>query len=782
MNIINKLTIRYLKQNKKRTIFTILSIILSIIMINSIGISLYSAQTFYKKIIEKETGTFHYQIVTNNKEVFDYIKKDNEIEEYFLSNTKQYTLEENNISLKRADETYYNQRNINDLIIKGSLPTSPDEIAITEEYHQNIGDTIILTDENNNYQFKVVGIINRYSSSSHYDRDYQAISYIDLNNTQDYYSIFVKDKEVSKNIFVHAESIRNKFEGIELNYNSSYLGIQNVFEDGSNSTMLVVYKLVAVLLLIIMIASVLIIYQSFNLSTNEKVQYLGMLSSVGATPRQKKLSVFFEGMILTLISLPLGLLISYLGLYVTFHFINQFDVVKETGVSIKALVSLKYSLIVIILSIITVAISLIVPAIKLSKISVLDALRKNDEIKVKAKKLRIKPINKKIFNFNKQLAIKNYKRQGRRSKVIIGSLALSMILFISIMSFSKSMRLNIFNSRYYNQYDIVAAPQTNEQELIQELNNNDKVEGYYYCSSAYITGDVDKSYFKNSVDEDVIDELYLTILDDENYKKLCEHNNVEYQDNQLLVYDLLVDGKVCEYSKMDKDFIKNIKYPISENKEINIAGMNSIEHINNDTYTYNEKLHFVISKSLFDKLCSEEVLEYTFYIKSKQHKELAEELEKLGYYSYDETQNNIIQEQLLLISQIFVYGFIIIMIIFSTLNIINMMNASIDKRQKEFAMLLSVGMSPIDIKKMILNESLIYGIKSMIYALPISLLIEYILYIFVKDTNKSLVFKPYIAVYILSFLFIMGVMILTFKISLSRFNKQNIIETLKDDM
>ena len=79
MNIINKLTLRYLKSNKKRTIFTILSIALSVTLINAVGISLASIKEYYKDTIVFSRGTYHYKIITSNEKMFEIVEKDKKI-------------------------------------------------------------------------------------------------------------------------------------------------------------------------------------------------------------------------------------------------------------------------------------------------------------------------------------------------------------------------------------------------------------------------------------------------------------------------------------------------------------------------------------------------------------------------------------------------------------------------------------------------------------------------------------------------------------------------------
>ncbi|MEG0367196.1 MAG: FtsX-like permease family protein, partial [Coprobacillus sp.] len=132
---------------------------------------------------------------------------------------------------------------------------------------------------------------------------------------------------------------------------------------------------------------------------------------------------------------------------------------------------------------------------------------------------------------------------------------------------------------------------------------------------------------------------------------------------------------------------------------------------------------------------------------------------------------------------IFIYGFVLIMILFTLMNIVNMMSASINKRKKEFAMMLSVGMSPKGIQKMILNESFIYGLKTLLYGVPLSILVEYWLYIQTYgQNNPDISFQISYIAYFISFIMIMFVMVITFRVGLRQLKKQNIIESLKDDM
>lgn len=82
------------------------------------------------------------------------------------------------------------------------------------------------------------------------------------------------------------------------------------------------YRFIGILLIIIVLGSITLIYNAFSISVAERSRHLGMLSSVGATKIQKRNSVFFEGAVIALISIPLGILAGLAGISITFLLVN----------------------------------------------------------------------------------------------------------------------------------------------------------------------------------------------------------------------------------------------------------------------------------------------------------------------------------------------------------------------------------------------------------------------------------------------------------------------------
>ena len=69
------------------------------------------------------------------------------------------------------------------------------------------------------------------------------------------------------------------------------------------------YTVGSILVTIIMVGSIFLIYNSFNISLNERTHQFGILSSVGATEKQLRNSVLFEGLCIGAIGIPIGIMV-----------------------------------------------------------------------------------------------------------------------------------------------------------------------------------------------------------------------------------------------------------------------------------------------------------------------------------------------------------------------------------------------------------------------------------------------------------------------------------------
>ena len=90
-------------------------------------------------------------------------------------------------------------------------------------------------------------------------------------------------------------------------FNDNVLRFMGLSDDKVFNTLL--YSVGGIVIAIIMIGSIFLIYNAFNISLNERTHQFGILSSVGATARQLRNSVLFEGLCIGVVGIPIGVIV-----------------------------------------------------------------------------------------------------------------------------------------------------------------------------------------------------------------------------------------------------------------------------------------------------------------------------------------------------------------------------------------------------------------------------------------------------------------------------------------
>jgi len=129
---------------------------------------------------------------------------------------------------------------------------------------------------------------------------------------------------------------------------------------------------------------------------------------------------------------------------------------------------------------------------------------------------------------------------------------------------------------------------------------------------------------------------------------------------------------------------------------------------------------------------------------------------------------------------VFTYGFILLITAISIANIFNTISTSISLRKREFAMLKSVGMTPKGFNKMINYESIFYGIKSLLYGLPVSIALMYLMHVSVTNMFEYPFALPWLQLlYVVVAVFL--IVGLAMMYSSSKVKRENIIDAIKQE-
>ena len=286
--------------------------------------------------------------------------------------------------------------------------------------------------------YTVVGIMKSPSYEVHGGGSYAALTFLDEPRTGKVnMMIRIDTDKVSGTQEVVNDIYSVSGEEHNCEYNSMLLAFSAMSGDSNINTIVLFMEVFFTLLT--MAASVILIYNVFNMSFAERTRYLGMLSSVGATRRQKRQSIYFESFALLLPALPAGLILGMGTVYGATQLLKpRFDTMLSVDGNMimgDVPMTLSFSIsqigIILIMCAVTVLISALIPAIKISRIPPVESVKGAAENYTKKKK-RFKT-RKSLLEKGKpelMLAVNSTGRTRHLTRSIIRSIAVFATLIM----------------------------------------------------------------------------------------------------------------------------------------------------------------------------------------------------------------------------------------------------------------------------------------------------------------------------------------------------------------
>ena len=563
MNILNKLTIKNLKLNKKRTIVTIIGIILSVALICAVASMVSSFRESLIRFEINRDGNFHYEFSNIDSKTLKEIKNNRNFEKIYISKNIGYLKLDNS---KNEDKPYayliamnkITMSNVSLNLIEGRFPSNDKEIVIPRHLKTNgrvdykVGDTITLylgdrvsdgytLNQNNPYHkdeetfdikdtktFKIVGIIERPSTiiENYLAPGYTFITYLNDNNYSGEYNVYLRyTKEALKNRYevtarlLNIDPIKykkymtdlsslkeNEIDEIEKKIittphimNGYLISLETM--SLKDSTMKVLYILSTIVIIIIIVSSVFCIKNSFDISITEKTKQYGMFRSIGATSKQIKKNVLYEAFILGIIGIPLGILCGLLASWILIKVCNYYLYGTLNGITLVFNTSLISILISILLGSITIYFSALKSARRASKLSPMVAIRNSEDIKIKSKKLRTPKYIKSLFGVGGVISYKNLKRNKKKYRTTVISIVVSVSVFIGLYYFM-NMAFSTLNLE-------VGKSDVNIQLIIGD-NSKDKENNLNKIEQIFNLDNIERISFQKRLLGEIIDKTLYT--------------------------------------------------------------------------------------------------------------------------------------------------------------------------------------------------------------------------------------------------------------------------------
>ncbi|MEW4150252.1 FtsX-like permease family protein [Bacillus thuringiensis] len=654
-----QLSRRYLKGNKKRTILTLIGIVLSVSLISTIGLFMNGTQISQIENTKKRQGySFHAVVLNYDESILKKIKYNPQIESLgLMSQGETVKVGEAAVQMNFADDNALEFLKYS--IIKGRVPSNDREVAVDPWVLPFIKENIQIGDsfELNEKKYKLVGFLsdsaytqeNKVGRVLTYKREFSAGEgkiLVGINSKANFNEVLEGIKTISgeNNINISEKLIQLEKPG----YNDSIM-----------ATLIITIS-------IVVIATVVVIYNAFQISVVERTRQFGLLRSIGATRKQIRQIVLREATFLAVIAIPIGIICSLIAL-ASLQF--TFSLLMENSKAVSIFyVDWNILLVSSIITLLSVIASSLYPAYFAGKISPLLAISSRLSIKKEQIKKQKNSMVKKPLSIPLSMAMKNVKRNKNRYTITILSIIISSVLFITFS---------------------------------------------YLMSVAFASKSVDKLSVKSDITIKIVDN---------NPDHLAEGEQVLYQLKSL-------ENISKVYEKKENSFetkLKDVTQSSATVKEIeNTIGKSySITIVNN-------------------------------YQENKTKKE-----EKLTL-------------------QVLAYGFITVISLISSVNILNTITISIMTRRKELAALKSIGMSQKDLKKMITYEALIYGFSGSLQGIFFGCILSYIIYLAISDMLKMTWTIPYEAC-IITFVSALIISYLSVLNPLKKIQQDNIIDNIRE--
>jgi len=724
---------RYLGAHQKKTRLTILSIVISVALVTGVFSMLDALMQFEKIQVIHDYGNFHMAVKDATGEEMQAIGGRIDVE-----NTGRWkTLGEANINgmtcaLGALDENFAENLNID--VIQGKFPTGKNEIMlekwVTESIHLNlkVADTVnIAFEDGTRREYTISGIYNDLGNMKAKGIPGVFLSMDDaefMPARQNFYLIeFKGEADMIKAI----EQIKTS-----LNIPEDRIGLNDrllaVIGQSDHKAAVGIYQIGGILFLIVLLAGVVMIYNTFNISVMERVRQFGLLRCIGASPAQIRKIVKREGLTITFKAIPFGVLLGMLmalfcSAILKFYNNSLFGDIPLFNIStigIGAGIAVGFM---------TVFIASLLPAKKAAQVSPVNAVTGSNDIKVLKNQKR--GLLTKMFPVEIALGINNAIMKKKTLFWMSCSIAISIVMLMGFNVFVDFMHAGLKTTKPYTPDITLISERGIDDEMSSQVSGIDGVKKVYGRMFGYVDATFDAARLTDAYKESVggiettADGLFVPpenswlISYEENQLKWAKadliageisEDKMNTQNGIIAVAGNIRNGITTETANLqpgDKVYLETS----SGTKEFTVIGVLRTvpfgdSKLNLTTFITTEKIFTELTgKTSYDAL--------DIQLSNKNQEQTVADIKGMIDSSVnflDSRQKNAEIDQTFLTMAIFIYGFVAVIALISILNIISTMNTSVASKTKYLGVMRAVGMSGTQMNKMILIEAVTYGL------------------------------------------------------------------------
>lgn len=851
MNIFNKAALEGMKKNRTRTLVTIVGVILSSAMITAVATFGTSLLSYMTNASIAKYGGWHVEFANADSSFVKARTSDREVKDTAVSANLGYAMLEGG---KSPEKPYlfisgFNDKTFETLpitLISGRLPENsgevlvPSHIAVKAGVGISTGDVLTLEvgermsqgeilSQHDVYQagrehlvntaeetYTVVGICERPGFEEHAAPGYTLITKSDTEGREDSFSLFVTLK--------NPRNVRNYMSGMdgtkEYVLNDDVLRFMGASDNKLFNTLL--YTVSSILTAIVMLGSIFLIYNSFNISLNERTHQFGILMSVGATARQLRNSVLFEGLCVGMAGVPAGILAGVGGIGLILPVVaDNFSTIINSTVPLSLAVSVPALIAAAAVSLVTVLISAYIPARKAAATPVMDCIRQTGEIKIQSGAVKTSGLVQRIWGVEGTLALRNFKRNKRRCRSVVLSLTLSVVLLVSGSAFGTTLKR--LAKEYTVEMDGDISFYTHEMgeeemfSLYGRLKNAGRVYRSTYQSNQTCrcaTGDFPEDFSEDyrramgegtsgeqSLGEQLEFPLDIQFIEDSVYYDFIKSLGLdEAQYSGLEAKVLIVGADTTDHTTCFANSTMNFTL-ISDSgeqekmMEATFVDSYPLDPLPRDSSAPMPAYHFMAvipwqMKPQFELPGQPQTYGMTFWSErpsqsmAQMQSMIDEQGISSGYVLLNLSSAVDLFRSATFVVDVFTYVFVTMISLIAVANVFNTISTNIRLRRRELAMLRSVGMSDRDFNKMMYFECAFYGMRTLMWGIPISGLISWLIYKGMTTVERldDFAFAFPWGTMAVSVLGVFLVVFITIVYAAGKIRKENIMDALRDDM
>ena len=804
MNSYLAITPKYLSAHRKNTRLTVISVMIAVALVTTIFSMLDVFWTFEKQQVISDDGNYHITVRNVTEEEAASIASRIDVERAVrYCQLDDAALNGHSAVIATGDnglsdifsEGLYNRYSI----LQGAYPEGKNEIAVeawaAENYGLNIGDAVAVSLDGVTEQFQIIGICANLSST-------QSEEVIGLLIPLEGERSLKPDLEMQLLIRFKDHVNINKAEQAimdTLNITSDRI-VHNerllaLMGQSMNSTVLGLYATGAVLFLLVLVAGVTMIYNTFNISVMDRIRQFGLLRCIGASKRQIKKLVRHEGRYIVLRAIPLGILIGILLTFVCSAILKFYNSSFFTGIPLFS-VSTAGILAGILVGLLTVALASLSPAKKASRVSPVNAVSGGGETPVTGKTRKGSLLGR--TRVETALGIRNAVSKRKTLVLMSASIAISVILFFGFQVFVNFMYSSMKTVKPYTADVSVLSESGLDYDLYTELSDLDGVKRVYGRMFGYVDATFDASRLTDTYKQTVED---IAINSDGTFIAPEKSWIISYDKSQLkwaktdLIAGTLSEDNLNENNGVIAVVLTNRNGVSMETASLQLGDKITIQTVSGPKeYAVTAILNkvpfsdsnlnlatFITTEKLYTEITGDSTLDVIdIQLKSENPDQTVSKIKSMAGPTVsfsDSRQKNAATTQAFLTMAVFMYGFVLVIALISILNIINTMQTSVSAKTKYIGMMRAVGMSDRQLHKMIISEAGTYGMTGGIIGVLLGAALQrFLIKTLLSGTHMTWTF-PTLQVVII-FILILIVILLSVAGPLKKIQSKGISETI----